>query len=138
MTKLNAILFTSLSLFAATSALAQSEPSTLTRAAVIAEYQRAQLAGELRHHEADVGQISTAASQRSLTRAEVQAEYVRASQAGELRLVDYPDLATPVASVKSTLTRADVRNEYLRARATGELAEARNDFGSPQYRRAVQ
>ncbi len=138
MYKLNAIVLTSLSLFAATSALAQTGPSTLTRAAVIAEYQRAQLAGELRHNEADVSQISVAAPQVSLTRAEVQAEYLRAKQAGELRLVDYPDLGTSTASVKSSLTRAVVRNEVQRARATGELAEAHNDFGSPHHRRAYR
>ena len=46
MIKLNALLLTTLSVFASTAAYAAA-PSTLTRAEVTAEYQRARAAGEL-------------------------------------------------------------------------------------------
>ena len=139
MIKLKALLLSVVSLLAATSAMADSAPSTLTRADVIAEYQRARLAGEVHHPEYDAshGRGQVASSARSLTRAEVQAELKRARDAGELQHIDHQhDVAA--AAFPSTLTRAQVFQEYERARVSGELAEARNDFGSPQYRRVMR
>lgn len=137
MLKLKALLLTSVSLLAATSALAGNLPSTLTRADVVAEYQRARQAGELLHADFGPQHSRVASSERPLTRSEVQAEYLRAKQAGEIQRNDYFHVQGSAAT-PSTLTRADVFKEFVRARDAGELAEIRNDFGSPQNRRAFQ
>lgn len=139
MLKLHALLLSSLAVLTVTPVSAESRTSSLTRADVIAEYQRARLAGEVRHPEYDAshGHGQVASSARSLTRAEVQAELKRARDAGELRHIDHHHDVAAVA-FPSTLTRAQVFQEYERARVSGELAEARNDFGSPQYRRVIR
>lgn len=140
MFKLNALVLATVSVVVSASACAGVSASTVTRAEVTAEYQRARAAGELpiTGHETSYTVKTPAAS--SLTRAEVQAEYVRARAAGELRHVSgYASAADAAPNVvASTLTRADVINEYLRARSTGELAESNIDFGAPQLRRAMR
>jgi hypothetical protein len=137
MIKINALLLTTLSVFASTAAYAAA-PSTLTRAEVTAEYQRARAAGELPITGYETAYTVKKPAATTLTRAAVQAEYFRARQAGELMDVSGFASAARTAPTASTLTRADVVNEFLRARSTGELAEASNDFGSPQYRRVVR
>lgn len=138
MNKLNALLLTALSVFASTTAFAGEPASTLTRAEVTAEYLRARAAGELPITGYETVYTVNKPVASTLTRAEVQAEYVRARQAGELNDVSGYASAARSAPGASNVTRAEVINEYVRARSTGELAEASNDFGSPQYRRAMQ
>ncbi len=137
MTKLNALLLATVSVFASASAYAAESASGLTRAEVTAEYQRARAAGELPITGYETSYTLKARAPATLTRADVQAEFVRASQAGELRSVNGYASAADAPTV-SSLTRAEVRNEYVRARSTGELAEANIDFGSPQHLRALR
>ncbi len=137
MTKFNAILLTTLSVFASASAVAGGSVSTLTRAEVTAEYQRALAAGELPITGYETTYTAKVPAATTLTRAEVQAEFVRARQAGELRNV-YGYASAAETPTVSFLTRAEVANEYVRARNTGELAEANIDFGAPQHQRAMR
>ncbi|MDL2337955.1 MAG: DUF4148 domain-containing protein [Pseudomonadota bacterium] len=137
MNKLNALILASLSIFAATSASAAPNSSSLTRAEVQSEYARARAAGEVNNTGYDTvyDHRSPAASQ--LTRAEVQAEYLRAKAAGDLLTVAGYASAADVAT-SSTLTRAEVFKEYQRARESGELAALSNAFGSSPARRVMQ
>ncbi|MBP6270841.1 MAG: DUF4148 domain-containing protein [Rhizobacter sp.] len=139
MNKINALLLTSLSLFAATTAFAGESASTRTRADVIAELVAARAAGELPVSGYETSYtVNTRSAASTLTRADVQAEYARARQAGELEEVTGYSSVANVATGPSRLTRSDVVNEYVRARSTGELAEASNDFGLLQFRRVMR
>lgn len=91
------LLIAALSLVAAGSALANEltpdfsklPASTLTRAAVIAEYVRAKDAGEL-IHDHGYKTVTDTPTRSVLTRADVQREYLRARDAGEIALAEGP------------------------------------------------
>jgi len=97
MNKFNAIIFAAVSLVASTSALANGgtgpgfgnnwgsqASTTLTRAEVVADFQRAKTAGEVQFHNVSLAGFPKNVASLTLTRAEVVAEYERARNAGEI------------------------------------------------------
>jgi len=136
MNKFNTIVFAALTALGSVQAMAAGDesfnraqlvthvsPSSLTRAEVQAEYQRAVAAGEL--HDLSLNRFTSPAAHRAeskLTRAEVQTDYQRAVATGELHDLSINRFTFPVEKrAESRLTRADVVAEYIRARNAGEL-----------------
>ncbi len=151
MIKLNALVLAAFAVLnsASASAFASTPTSTLTRAQVVAEFERARAAGELPASANETNTKTQRPAASTLTRAEVQAEYLRARAAGEpIDIEEQASAANSTANSARTaaptgaramaLTRAEVLSDYLRARHSGELALRSNDAGEPQYRRAMQ
>jgi hypothetical protein len=143
MNKLNTFVFAALTVLGSVQAMAAGadsvnsvnrtqlvthlSPSTLTRAEVQAEYQRAVAAGEV--HDLSINRYSFPSEQHAdskLTRAEVKAEYqaARVAGAGQVRNISFNN---PGVAADSKLTRAEVVAEFVRARDAGELDQANFD-----------
>ena len=144
MNKFNALILTSISIFASTAAFAGQSEGGLTRAEVQAEYQRARAAGEINDTGYTTAVTSKLSSVSTLSRADVMAEYQRALAAGELKVHNsgYSTATTSATPSASTLTREQVMSEYRRARDAGELrtllgfSSAAQDAGHPVADRA--
>jgi hypothetical protein len=136
MNKFNTIVFAALTVLGSAQAMAAGvesfnrvqlvthvSPSSLTRAEVQAEYQRAVASGEL--HDLSLNRFTSPAEHRAetnLTRAEVQTDYQRTVASGEVHDLSINRFTFPVERhAESKLTRADVKAEYIRARNAGEL-----------------
>jgi hypothetical protein len=136
MNKFNALAFAAITLVASTSALAgsgtgfdatsgrQAVTSTLTRAEVVAEYQRAKTAGEVQFHNVSLAGFPKDSSTSTLTRAEVLAEYERAKNAGEIEFHS-ASLSTIAKGVHGT-------------RSADDMASLDGGFGAAQPQRATR
>jgi hypothetical protein len=138
MNKFNALAFAAITLVASTSALAdggtgpgfgnnwvrQASTSTLTRAEVQVELQRAKNAGELQFHNVSLAGFPKDLSTSTLTRAEVLAEYERAKNAGEIEFHS-ASLSTIAKGVHGT-------------RSADDMASLDGGFGAAQLQRATR
>ena len=137
MNKFNALAFAAITLVASTSVLANGgtgpgfgnnwgsqASTTLTRAEVVADFQRAKSAGEVQFHNVSLAGFPKNVASSTLTRAEVVAEYERARNAGEIEFHS--------ASLSTTGKPA------VSTRGADSMASVDGGLGSAQVQRATR